>query len=95
MRRKFGITIDDYERMLDEQGGGCAICAAAEPDSGSLHVDHHHGSGEVRGLLCVSCNNALGAFRESHEHLRRATDYLDRDDELAGLVRERVKALVR
>ena len=95
LRRKFGITIDDYERMLAEQNDGCAICGASEPDNGSLHVDHDHDSGVVRGLLCVSCNNALGAFRESHDLFRKASDYLDRDDELAALTRERVLALAK
>src|SRR5690349_19534019 len=65
LRRKFGITIDDYERMLEEQGYGCAICGAPEPDGASLHVDHDHESGEVRGLLCFTCNNALGDVQDS------------------------------
>jgi hypothetical protein len=93
LRRKFGIGIDDYECMFTAQGGGCAICGAPPPDAMSLHVDHDHDSGCVRGLLCVSCNNALGAFRESHDLFAAAADYLDRDDELAQLARERVKAL--
>jgi hypothetical protein len=92
LRRKFGITLVDYERMLEEQGG-CAICGAPEPENGSLHIDRDHRSGAVRGLLCVSCNNALGAFRESHDLFRKASDYLDRDDELAELARARAKAL--
>jgi hypothetical protein len=79
--------------MLADQDGGCAICGDPSPEQGSLHVDHDHATGRVRGLLCVSCNNALGAFRESFETFRAAADYLDRDDELAGVVRERVGAL--
>ena len=43
----------------------------------------------IRGLLCFRCNNALGDFREEYELFQRAADYLDRDDELAALVRER------
>ena len=93
LRRKYGIGIDDYDRMFVEQEGRCAICGEPGPDQGSLHVDHDHASGQVRGLLCVSCNNALGAFREDYDILRAAADYLDRDDELAGLVRGRVGAL--
>ena len=93
LRRKFGIGIDDYERMLSEQSSGCAICRAPGPEEGSLHVDHDHVTGRVRGLLCVSCNNALGAFRESFDIFQAAADYLDRDDELAGLARDRVLAL--
>ncbi len=93
LRRKFGIGIDDYERMLAEQGGGCCICRKPPPDNGSLHVDHEHATGEVRGLLCVSCNNALGALQENIDIFRAAIDYIDRDDELAAIARERVKAL--
>jgi len=95
LRRKYGIGVDDYEAMLTEQGGTCAICQEPSLTSASLHVDHDHATGVVRGLLCVSCNNALGAFRESQSIFRRAADYLDRDDELAALARERTKALSR
>ncbi len=57
------------------QGGGCAICGK-RPGKVSLHVDHDHETGEVRGLLCVGCNNALGQFRDDLELLARASDYL-------------------
>ncbi|HWS47876.1 MAG TPA: endonuclease VII domain-containing protein, partial [Acidimicrobiia bacterium] len=93
LRRKYGIGIDEFEALLAAQGGGCAICGAPPPEHGSLHVDHDHATGAVRGLLCVSCNNALGAFRESHDVLRAAADYLDRDDELAALACSRAQAL--
>jgi hypothetical protein len=93
LRRKYGIGIDDFDRLLLKQSGTCAICEEPSPVEGSLHVDHDHASGRVRGLLCVSCNNALGAFRESLDIFQRAADYLDRDDELAALVRERAGAL--
>jgi Autographiviridae endonuclease VII len=94
LRRKYGITIDDYEHMLDEQGGGCRICGAPPPDGGSLHVDHDHETDVVRGLLCFKCNNAIGLFAEEYELFQRAADYLDRDDELALLARQRVEALI-
>ena len=94
LRRKYGIRVDDYERMLASQDYSCAICGEPAPSSGSLHVDHDHMTGSVRGLLCVSCNNALGAFRESLDIFRRAADYLDRDDELAALARGRAIALL-
>jgi Autographiviridae endonuclease VII len=93
LRRKYGIGIDDYDALLLRQSGGCAICHVLPDPSTNLHVDHDHATGAVRGLLCVSCNNALGAFRESFEIFRSAADYLDRDDELVALARERVGAL--
>jgi hypothetical protein len=69
--RNFGITNQDYDQLLRQQGGGCAICGRP-PKKISLHVDHNHESGAVRGLLCVSCNNALGQFRDSTDLLARA-----------------------
>jgi hypothetical protein len=93
LMRKYGMTLADYERMFEAQGGVCAICDEVRPEERTLHVDHDHTSGVIRGLLCFRCNNALGDFREEYELFRRAAEYLDRDDELAGLVRARVGAL--
>lgn len=59
--KKYGLSEEDYERLLAEQGGVCAICE--EPPSGRwkrLAVDHDHETGEVRGLLCITCNTLLG-----------------------------------
>ncbi len=93
LKRKYGMTLTDYDRMFGAQGGVCAICGEARPEDRTLHVDHDHATGVIRGLLCFRCNNALGDFREEYELFRRAADYLDRDDELAGLAAERVGAL--
>jgi len=93
LKRKYGMTLEDYERMFEGQNGVCAICGEARPDERTLHVDHDHETGVIRGLLCFRCNNALGDFREEYELFQRAADYLDRDDEMAALVRERVGAL--
>lgn len=93
LKRKYGITIADYDRMFDAQNGVCAICLEARPEERTLHVDHDHETGVIRGLLCFRCNNALGDFREEYELFQRAANYLDRDDELAALVRKRVGAL--
>jgi hypothetical protein len=92
-QRTYGITIADYDRILSRQHGLCAICGEQRPEERTLHVDHDHATGTVRGLLCFRCNNALGDLRDDHELFRRAADYLDRDEELAGLVRARAGAL--
>lgn len=78
LKSKYGITSEDYYRMLDEQGGRCAICGAeADPYGRSkFSVDHDHKTGEVRGLLCTHCNRAIGMFADSAELLVRAADYL-------------------
>jgi hypothetical protein len=93
LKRRYGITIAEYDRMFAEQGGVCAICGQRRPEERTLHVDHDHETGVIRGLLCFRCNNALGDFREEYELFQRAADYLDRDDELAALARDRVLAL--
>lgn len=93
LKRKYGISLADYERMFEAQGGVCAICGEARPEERTLHVDHDHATGVIRGLLCFRCNNALGDFREEYELFRRAADYLDRDEELGALVRARAGAL--
>jgi hypothetical protein len=93
LRRKYGITNERYIEMLEAQSGVCAICNKPRPEDRTLHVDHDHETGVVRGLLCFRCNQALGSFREEYELFQRAADYLDRDDALAALGRARVKAL--
>lgn len=102
LQKTFGITLGDYERMLDEQGGGCAICGALEPEGSSLHVDHDHGTGDVRALLCFPCNNALGLLEEDEERVRTLLEYLQdpgpvrtRVDEQVAAVKERAASLTR
>ncbi len=93
--RKYGITLEDYDRRLEEQGGVCAICKEARPEERTLHVDHDHVTGKIRGLLCFRCNNAIGDLRDDIDLVFRMLDYLDRDDEAVVMVRARVEALVR
>lgn len=59
LRRRYGITAAEYDRLLTEQGGRCVLCQR-EPDESRLHVDHDHETGRVRGLLCFHCNTTLG-----------------------------------
>lgn len=77
-RRKYGISLADFNRMVAEQGGRCAICATDAPGGkgNRLHVDHDHATGEVRGLLCTNCNRALGYFKDDGALLLKATAYL-------------------
>jgi Recombination endonuclease VII len=78
LKRKYGMTPADYERMLAEQSGGCAICGARAPDGQSLHVDHCHDTGRVCGLLCFNCNAGLGMFEHDGARLGAAAAYLRR-----------------
>ena len=82
LKRKYGITLIEYHKMLEEQKGVCKICgkpSTAKDRYGGvkkLHVDHNHKTGEIRGLLCVKCNQAIGLFGESKEVLQNAIFYL-------------------
>ena len=69
LQRTFGISQADYELMLKTQRGGCAICARPPHQGSSLHVDHDHETGRVRGLLCFRCNGGLGQFAEDGDRL--------------------------
>ena len=77
--RKFGLTIEDYNRILDFQHGKCAICGCEIGDvmGNRLYVDHDHATGSVRGLLCSSCNFGLGNFHDDPQLLHNAIQYLE------------------
>lgn len=73
--KKYGVTAADYDRMFSEQSGKCAVCGKTQERS--FDVDHCHGSGRVRGLLCTSCNRMIGHAGDNPESLIRAALYLD------------------
>lgn len=83
LKRAYGITIEDYSRMLSEQGGVCKICGEPETmkhrgeTTSSLCVDHDHSTGKVRGLLCGKCNTMLGKGDDSPERLRAGASYIE------------------
>ncbi|MEU5725308.1 endonuclease VII domain-containing protein [Micromonospora sp. NPDC047738] len=72
LRRRYGVGQKEFDELLAEQGGVCAVCAAPDPE----HVDHDHRTGWVRGILCFNCNGGLGQFRDSPVRLARAITYL-------------------
>lgn len=70
---------DARDRFYVEQEGRCAVCKRTEDEVGStLHLDHCHATGKLRGLLCADCNRGLGSFRDSPENLIAASEYLTR-----------------
>ncbi|MFI9202617.1 endonuclease VII domain-containing protein [Streptomyces sp. NPDC053048] len=73
----YGLSADDYQRILTFQGGRCAICQ--ETRRTNLAVDHCHRTEAIRGLLCSRCNGQLLArgARDRPDVLRRAADYLE------------------
>jgi hypothetical protein len=86
LKNRYGITIEEYNKILDCQGGVCAICknneTVVDKKTGKikkLSVDHDHFTGKVRGLLCNYCNHALGQFRDSVNLLKTAILYLENE----------------
>ncbi len=79
LKRKYGITLTEFNKMLDEQDRCCAICGATEPGGKwkNFHVDHDHETRKVRGLLCNSCNVTLGAVKEDIHTLKSMIQYLE------------------
>jgi hypothetical protein len=75
--KKYSISIDDYRGMWQQQSGRCAICNVYTSE---LVIDHNHKSGVVRGLLCHSCNVAIGLFRDDIDVLSNAIVYLKADE---------------
>lgn len=75
LKRKYGITIEEYDDMMEKQNGLCAICFQKDADK-RLAIDHCHTSNIVRGLLCAKCNVALGLFADDTHRLQRAIEYL-------------------
>lgn len=71
---KYGLTESNFQKMVDEQNNRCKLCAS-KPKT-HLYVDHDHTTGKIRGLLCHSCNVALGLFKDNITTLSNAILYL-------------------
>ena len=77
IRKQYGITLEEYNNMLEAQDYKCAICNNEDEVKGrKLAIDHCHTTGSVRGLLCGKCNRALGLFYDNRELLHNAIQYL-------------------
>ena len=81
LKRKYGITLKEYTEMLESQGNACATCGTKEPGGRwkSFAVDHDHKTGKVRGMLCKSCNIALGEVQDNLQTLTNMVEYLKRN----------------
>lgn len=88
VRRNHGIEPEEYDGLIAAQDGRCAICRrlpggrangrAREGHPPSLHVDHDHRTGRIRGLLCSNCNTMLGLAGDDVVVLAAAIEYLKR-----------------
>src|ERR1700746_492698 len=84
LKGRYGITVEEYDRRLAQQGGRCAICRKCPDEAkrpkhwaGVFCVDHDHDTGAVRGLLCNDCNLVVGRAHTA-DILRAAIEYLER-----------------
>jgi hypothetical protein len=91
LKRKYGLTLQEFDALLASQGGGCAICGRPDADN----VDHDHTTGRVRGILCFNCNVAIGQLEDDEDRLAAAMTYVTRNDELSDVARARAVALAR
>jgi hypothetical protein len=83
LRLKYGITSAQYEHMLNQQHGVCAVCKMPETHRSSkgtitpLAIDHDHETGDIRALLCFSCNVAFGQLKEDTDRIQKLKDYAE------------------
>ena len=78
LKRFYGLTPEDVKSRVEKQHGVCAACGGPPIDDRPLVVDHDHKTGEVREMLCNSCNLTLGVSREDTDRLRRLVAYLEK-----------------
>lgn len=77
LKRFWGMTVEQFQSLKEKQGGTCAICDRTESNPHkSLCIDHDHGTGKIRGLLCDNHNRAMGLFKDSIEDMEKAIQYL-------------------
>jgi hypothetical protein len=78
IKANYGIDIAEFNRMLAQQNGVCAVCDGVQPDGRRLAIDHCHKTGAIRGLLCSTCNTSIGHAKDDPTLLRAMADYLER-----------------
>lgn len=77
LKSKYNLSTEEFKQMFEAQEGKCAICQTTDPGKANFCVDHCHTTGKVRGLLCDSCNTALGKFNDDITRIQNAISYLE------------------
>jgi hypothetical protein len=80
LQKCYGISLEEYDKLLALQLGVCATCDTQHDVSKPLTVDHSHDTGRVRGLLCDGCNRSLATAKENPQILRALAEYLETRD---------------
>src|SRR5690606_27334940 len=93
LRHMYGITAEQYDEMVAEQDGVCAICGNAETwisnktgKVSRLSVDHNHVTGDIRGFVCRRCNRVMGFVEDDPYLVRRILEYLEVRNETPRIV---------
>ena len=76
LRKLYGVSLEQYDEMLEEQDGVCKICGGINPNGVRLAVDHNHDTGEIRGLLCSRCNLRIGWIENNLSVIGKMLNYL-------------------
>ena len=76
LEKRYGITLEQYDEMFENQNGVCMICGGTNADGCRLYVDHDHKTNEIRGLLCFGCNRLLGDAKDNIIILQSTINYL-------------------
>lgn len=81
LKHRFGLTLEQWNALFDQQGACCAVCRTTDPGKRGWCVDHAHvarddGSYFIRGILCNRCNIAIGMLSDNVEVMQRAIDYV-------------------
>lgn len=82
IKRRYDMTLDQFNTILAQQDNRCAICRGAAPKGKNWHVDHNHISGKIRGILCSTCNRGIGWLNADKgvETLLAAIEYVRNAD---------------
>jgi hypothetical protein len=75
-RALYGLEPADFDAMLENQAGLCAVCCKAMTPGNDTNIDHCHETGRIRGLLCRRCNSGLGHLQDSLLFVSGAAVYL-------------------
>lgn len=83
IQNKYGLTKEDYLKLLSNQNNGCKICGLTSSENlhNYLYVDHCHNTNQIRGLLCKDCNSLLGMAKDNISILENAIKYLKESNE--------------
>jgi len=76
LKHNYGLSLEDYDQMVENQNGVCAICGGINKSGRRLVIDHDHKTGKIRGLLCNNCNIGIGNLQEDIDILSKSIIYL-------------------